>query len=546
VARPSWRNQWLYPMVLLGALAAAVVAGLYAVDHYLNRAGIAGPLEHFLDFDADSVSNSIGVLSSIIAAVLGIIITVASIVVQLAATRYTPAVTEMFFRDRTNRAVLAIYIIGCVMGIWTAFAVNTHWVPKVSLLAMLILATVGFVLMGPYFNYVFRLLAPQSVVSRIQSDAQDMALGAGRHAHRSVRQRQQSALQFTEQLTDIAVNSISQKDKIIATACVDSLREIGLTYLDGKADQKKPWFRLGPIIRGNPDFASMDSDSVTDVEKSKTWFEFKLLRQYQSIYTEALGTMRDINYVIAINTRHLAERALARRDEEALGLAIKFFNTYIRATLNNNDVRTAYTILNQYRMMAEAVLRAGDGPTALGIANHIKYYGHVSYQKKLAFVTETVAYDLGTLCEVAHDVKAEVEGQLLSAFLDADPKTSEGDVQEASLRGVRKAQLKLATYYLAVKAEPMARRVWEDMRDETADRLLSIRDELLAVQSKDFWEISDRGGNFEYMSPQRKEMLRIFFTWFREVSGELKAVSLDTPGPGRSARVTGERIKGSS
>jgi len=130
-------------MVLLGALAAAVVAVLYAIDHYLDRAGVAGPLEHFLDFDADSVSNSIGVLSSIIAAVLGIIITVASIVVQLAATRYTPAVTEMFFRDRTNRAVLAIYIIGCVMGIWTAFAVNTHWVPKVSLLAMLILATVA-------------------------------------------------------------------------------------------------------------------------------------------------------------------------------------------------------------------------------------------------------------------------------------------------------------------------------------------------------------------------------------------------------------------
>jgi hypothetical protein len=545
VARPSWRNQWLYPMLLLGALAAAVVAGLYAIDHYLNDAGVKGPVAHFLDFDADSVSNSIGVLSSIIAAVMGIIITVASIVVQLSATRYTPAVTEMFFRDRTNRTVLAIYIIGCVMGIWTAFAVNTSWVPRVSLIAMLCLATVGFVLMGPYFAYVFRLLAPQSVVSRIQKDAQEVADGVGQHADRSIRQRQSSALALSEQLTDIAINSISQKDKIIATACVDSLREIGLSYLDGKAKQKSAWFTLGPNIRGNPDFASMDTDSVSDVEAAQTWYEFKLLRQYQSIYTEALGTMRDINYVIAINTRHLAERALLRRDEQALGLAIKFFNTYLRATLNQNDVRTAYTILNQYRMMAEAVLRAGDGATALSIANHIKYYGHVSYQKRLAFVTETVAYDLGTLCEVAHDVGAEVEEKLLNAFLDADPKTSEGEVQEASLRGVRKAQLKLATYYLAVGAENRARTVWEDMRDETADRLLSIRDELLAVESKDFWEISDRGGNFEYMSPQRKEKLRVFFAWFREVSGELKAVSLDSPSAGRAARATGER-KGSS
>src|SRR5690606_41553203 len=83
------------------------------------------------------------------------------------------------------------------------------------------------------------------------------------------------------------------------------------------------------------------------------------------------------------------------------------------------------------------------------------------------------------------------------------------------------------------------------MRDESAERLHSIRDELLAVQAKDFWEISDRGGNFDYLPPERKEMLRIFFGWFRDVSGELKAVSLDSPSAGRPLRPTGEQ-KGSS
>ncbi|HLU67778.1 MAG TPA: DUF2254 family protein [Kofleriaceae bacterium] len=543
--RQSWRNQWLFPMLLLGALAGAVVSALYGIDHALNDAGLRSPIEHYLDFDSESVSNSIGVLSSIIAAVLGIIITVASIVVQLAATRYTPAVTEMFFRDRTNRTVLALYIIGCVMGFWIAFAVNTDWVPRVSLIAMLVAATLGFLLMGPYFAYVFRLLAPESVVSRIQEGAQESALGAGRYRDDPALERQGEALAQTEQLTDIAVNAISQKDKIIATACVDALRDLALAYLGGKAAQAPAWFALGRTIRSNPDFASMAEDSVAELESSRTWFEFKVLRQYQSIYTEALGTMRDINYVIAINTRHLAERALELDEREALQLSIKFFNTYLRATLNQGDVRTAYTILNQYRMMAEAVLRSGDSATALAIANHIKYYGHVSYQKRLAFVTETVAYDLGALCEVAHDLGAAVEDQLLAAFLEADPKTSEGEVQEASLRGVRKAQLKLATYYLASGSEELARRVWEDMRDESAERLHSIRDELLAVQAKDFWEISDRGGNFDYLPPERKEMLRIFFGWFRDVSGELKAVSLDSPSAGRPLRPTGEQ-KGSS
>ncbi len=531
MARPSWRNQWLYPMLLLGALAGALVAVLYGVDHYLDRAGTTNPIAHYLRFDAESVSNSIGVLSSIIAAVLGIIITVVSIVVQLAATRYSPAITEMFFRTRSNRAVFSLYIIGCVMGFWTAFAVNTSWVPRVSLIAMLFVATLGFLLMGPYFAFVFRFLAPQNVVARIGRDARTAATGGGHHRdQRPVTERQERALQTTEQLTDIAINSVNQKDKIIATTCVDSLRDLALDYLEAKPTQEPAWFALGPSIRGNPDFASMADDSVSELERSRTWFEFKVLRQYQSIYTEALGTMRDINYVIAINTRQMAERAIEQRAPEALLLTIKFFNTFLRATLNENDVRTAYTILNQYRIMAESVLLAGDGVTALAIANHIKYYGHISYQKRLAFVTETVAYDLGALCEVAHDSGANVEAGLLDIFLEVDPKTSEGDVQETSLRGVRKAQLKLATYYLLVGAEPLARRIWEDMRDDRADRLGSIRDELLEVQEKDFWEISDRGGNFDYLPPERKDKLYIFFSWFRDTSGELKTVSLDPRG----------------
>jgi hypothetical protein len=510
-------------MLLLGSLAGALVLVLYGVDHYLDRAGTSGPIQHYLRFDSEAVSNSIGVLSSIIAAVLGIIITVVSIVVQLAATRYTPAITEMFFRTRSNRAVFSLYIIGCVMGFWTAFAVSGDWVPRVSLLAMLFVATLGFLLMGPYFAFVFRFLSPQNVVARIERDAQASATGDGR----PIATRQERALQLTEQLTDIAVNSISQKDKIIATACVDSLRDLALAYLDAKSRQEAAWFALGPTIRGNPDFASMADDSVSDLEASRTWFEFKVLRQFQSIYTEALGTMRDINYVIAINTRQMAERALRKGATEALQLTIKFFNTYLRATLNQTDVRTAYTILNQYRIMAESVLLAGDGATALAIANHIKYYGHLSYQKRLGFVTETVAYDLGALCEVAHDSGAEVEPALLGIFLEVDPKTSEGDVQETSLRGVRKAQLKLATYYLMVGADALARRIWEDMRDDQADRLASIRDELLDVHSKDFWEISDRGGNFDYLPPERKDKLRIFFGWFRDSGSELKTVSLE-------------------
>ena len=517
-------------MVVLGLIALAAVALLFSIDHYLNPKDFSNPISHYWGFNDDAVSNSIGVLSSIIAAVLGIVLTVISIVVQLAATRFSPAVTEMFFRDRTNRAVMALYVIGCVIGFWTAFGVNKDWVPRVSLTVMLATSTLGFLVMAPYFAYVFRFLSPESVVVRIRREAMDLSIGKdGAPPSGAVEERQARSLALTEQLTDIAINSISQKDKIIATASVDAIRDLTVAYLAGKPAAGDGWYRITPTIERNPDFASMAEDSVADLAEAESWFEFKQLRQYQAIYTEALGTMRDINYVIAINTRIIAEKALATRQGEALELAIKFFNTYLRATLNKNDVRTAYTILNQYRIMAERVLERGEEEVGVRIARHIQYYGGISYHKRLAFVTETVAYDLGALCEHAHEIGSSVEDQLLDCFLEVDPSSSEGEIQETSLRGIRKAQVKLATYYLMTGAEKLARRVWEDMRDESAERLRSIRDEMIGIVSKDFWEISDRGGNFDYLEPARKEMLKVFFGWFAEVSGELKTVSMSSP-----------------
>ena len=46
------------------------------------------------------------------------------------------------------------------------------------------------------------------------------------------------------------------------------------------------------------------------------------------------------------------------------------------------------------------------------------------------------------------------------------------------------------------------------------ERLRSIREELLGIESKDFWEIIDRGTNFDYLDQEHKEKLKFFFSWF--------------------------------
>jgi hypothetical protein len=315
-----------------------------------------------------------------------------------------------------------------------------------------------------------------------------------------------------EELTDITSNSISGKDKIIASGAVDAIKDFTLDYLKIKSQVSKGWFSLGPLINTNPDFVAMAPESLVELETRRTWVEWKVMRQYLGIYNEALANMRDINYLIAIDTRYIGEAAAMARDQELSRLVFCFMNSYMRATLNARDVRTAYNVLNQYRLLVESLLRSGNGDAALQGVKYMKYYGHISFDHTLTFVTETVAYDVSTLCEIAHELAAPEEEAMLKEFLELDRPLLVRS-QEKGLLGVRKAQVKLACYYMLNGDETKARTIARDMENEPKQRLEAIFQELENVTSKDCWEIIDRGRNFEFMVAEQRRQMERFFSW---------------------------------
>ncbi len=512
----DFRELWLRPMVLLFFGATALFFGLYAIDHYYTGGPAddhpASVFARYIGFDPDKVTDAVGALAGMVAAVLGIVITVVSIVVQLSASRYQ-GVTKMFFSDQTNVVVMAYYVITCVAGIWLSVSLRAGFAPRLTLMAMLLATTGGLVLMAPYFAYVFRFLEPSSIILRIRRDAVVAAEQGARGAEPARRdERQAQTLTAMEELTDIVSASISDKDKIIASNAVDALKDLVVSYLPSKAKADPGWLLIGELIKKNPDFVAMDPESLHDLEARRSWVEWKVMRQYFGIYNEALGSMRDINYLVAINTRYIGEAAIAAGDQELITLTLRFMNSYLRATLNARDVRTAYNVLNQYRLLIESLLRAKRWEDARTATGHMKYYGHTSFQMNLAFVAETVAYDISTLCSVAHEVESPEEETMLRIFLDLDMPASERE-KEQGLKGVRKAQVKLAAYYLAAGARDKAEMIRDDMANELPDRLFAMRQELERVTTKDFWEIIDRGRNFEFMPPEQKAAMRTFFEW---------------------------------
>src|SRR6185295_14020090 len=298
---------------------------------------------------------------------------------------------------------------------------------------------------------VFDFLDPEKVIARIGAEALERATSRKQTARAAdAATRQTLALSGLAHLADIAVNALGQKDKVIATDASAELRLLLVEYQTRKGGLDAEWFKIGAALREDPDFVALASDSLDDLASRRTWLEWKGLRQLREVFGAALSTMPEMAHVVAIDTRYVGEAALAASDREVLTLTVKFMNTYLRAALNARDVRTAYNVLNQYRQLAESLLAARSAwpqGVLVEIAGHFKYYARLAHGIGLAFVTETAAYDMCPLCEMASALEAQCHDRLLGVFLEID-REPETQAEEHALRGVRKAQAKLASYYL--------------------------------------------------------------------------------------------------
>ncbi len=508
---------WLYPFLIL-LVATALVFGLSFVLDIRTQPKAPSLFANLANFDKEEASDVLSNVGEVTASVLGVAVSVVAIIVELAANRYTHKITELFFRTPVNFAVLGLFVVAGIHGLWTSLIFRDNFKPVWGTLVGMGLMTVSLLMLLPYFAFVFDFLNPLNIVARIRAETLRAVKGAPREistARANAENVQRVAADGTEQLSDVALNAMNNHDGAIAVAAVNALGDLGRDYLDVKGALPLDWFHITESVAENPDFVSMSREVLGDLGRERTWFEFKLLRQFQTIYQAGLGGNRELCYVVAIHTRELAERAMDHKDPRVVELCIKFFNTYLRSTMNSRDVRTAYNVLNQYRLLADGALSRSMGRFAVEVARYFKYYGQLAFSSDLGFVLETAAYDLCSLNELAFDLKSPERPELLRIFLQVD-KEGEGAVREASLRGVRKAQVKLASYYLLKGDRGAAKEVFRDLREESPGRLASIRDELLAIDSPTFWEITDRGTNFDYVGPARKQRMIEFFEWFGE------------------------------
>lgn len=490
----------LFGGVVGSAIGILVVAVLFDLQfEELTFAGLMGAVR------TEGLANAMGSLAEVLAAILGLSLTVVAIVVQLASARYPAKIVDLFMFDRVNVGVFGFMASSCIyVALVPLLAVAEP--PVIATSIGVLLAVLNFGLLLPYFAHVFAFLEPTNIITQIENRAFALLnIVAGRKlAGRQLLLAQQQTAASVERIADNCMAAVTQSDRNLAIHSVRTLETVVTGYLAVKPNLPEGWSEVDWKF-----FGTLAQEFVDDIVGHGTWLEAKTLMEYERITRRALAEMSEVVSQLASSTRKIGIAAVAHDDAQVVDLTVRFFNTYIRHGLNARNVRAVYNILYEYRRLAVVVYK-WNAEAGRRVVEHLVYYGRTANDLGLPFVTVTCAHDVRVICqEIYADHSSEVD-ELLKLFLTLD-QPSEHKSEEVALIGVRKAQSILGGFFLQQGNEVLADLIRKDMRHENAGRLTAIRDEILAVKERKFWEITDRGHNFDYVGDELRPHLMTFF-----------------------------------
>lgn len=482
--------------------AVYLVYAYFAFDW--DRSGL-NFLETVLSTDSENVSSAIGAYIELLAAILGIMITVVAIVLQLAAQRYGTSLIDLFLSDNVNRIYFVLLVCSLLYAILIVFATKASFFPDFAIQILLALTLVEIALLGPYFLFVFRFLTPTNLLTSIQENNKQSLINATDAQNLSNLKKLQSEVASSlEQVTDTALSASTQMDRNLGLMAIDQIREMLLDYSDVKSHLPDEWFHVS-----SEHFIAISSEFYEEICDNRLWVEAKSFMDMDLIFKTCIANMPDAISAIAYNTRIIGEAAIKNKDDYLLDMAVKFYNTFIRVSINNKNVRAIFNLFYQYRLLTESVFDY-DVKLSEKILTYFKYYGEFCLGQGLGFVLFTAAFDLGGMVATAYDKGlANIKDLLLIFMAVEDPVDARKDMFVYT--GVRNAQLILATYLLSRGDETLLPIVVEDLKAETLSQLVKWRDGLLAVKDQKFFEITDRGYTLEYIDENQKEYLKLFY-----------------------------------
>jgi hypothetical protein len=481
------------------SIAFVTFALLFGLEFFLEwrRAGYPGAG----DMSWADVNNAklVDVLSPMARAynnVLAMLIATIGLALPLTATMHTPKLIEMFLRDRVNRYVLSFMALGAAHVLWVDYLIGPTFAPTWAIAIAVYTAMAGWAILIPYFFYVVRFVDPSRLLIRLRDDAMHVVKKVADRV-RDPMEAQTAVLVRVGQIGTLIIKSLERDDRDVAAEGAWAIKVLLDHYDQHKSRMPKEWF-----VVDRADFVGLSDEALEMLSENKTWFEMKCLLQLEHGFLRAMQGAGDTVSTFSDATRVIASRAHLHHDEQAVRLAIRFFNNYLREAIKAGNLRAVYDVFHQYRRLGRELV---DRPELLReVGRHFAYYAVMARTYGMVFAPQLAIFDLGYVTRRAFERASPAGAALLGEAL-ALPHRTGSDVHSMAV----KAKLILGGFFVGNKLDAEAELVRKNLADVDAAEIERAEAELLAAD-RSFFEVTDRQLNLEYVPPERREPLRRF------------------------------------
>ncbi len=351
-----------------------------------------------------------------------------------------------------------------------------------------------------------------------------------------VEERARHALRSLEQLKDFGIKALLFHDRLIAANVCHALARILEVYGQVQSSFPEEWDTVPSLLRDlEVGFKGTDPALIVEIETSGLWLEWKVLKHFETIFLSGLQLGQEVCLLVAVHSRSIAMGAIRSGNVNLLRQVSLYFNRYLdmcTASGVNNSIRVAYNILQQYRdLIVSALLcnslydgeNGGDLGAFLPQRVQAQFYDHVikmcvdmasfavvAVDRKLNYIAQVVAFDLCAICEEAAICNSPCGGDVLSVTVSLLSKITRL-VDPFNGRGIQKALARLATLHMQKRDFSSVARIAETLVGGGKEQLVGLFEDLERCDQKEFWEVIDRGTNFDYIPEDRKATLESFF-----------------------------------
>jgi hypothetical protein len=154
------------------------------------------------------------------------------------------------------------------------------------------------------------------------------------------------------------------------------------------------------------------------------------------------------------------------------------------------------------------------------VGRYLRHYAQFALANGVAFVPQFMAFDLGVMVTHAFEQNSPAAPVLLSDLLSLKHLAG---VEPLPL--IVKAKAVVGGSLLEAGRDADAERVRVNLADVPQATLQQAEQDLMTLDDRSFWEVTDRQVNFEWVPPERRAGVRKFFALLRRKEAAPAAAS---------------------